>query len=145
MPSSPPKSLEMGIDIGDLDEVIMVQSPPSVAATLQRIGRAGHRVNEVSRGSLYPSHAQDFIEAAALANAVAERDIEPLQLLYNPLDVLAQIIIGMVAHRERFIQSTAATQSGPYVDLERGQFDSSSICQGPAMQAPGRELKPESC
>ena len=92
---------------------------------MQRIGRAGHRVNEVSRSSLYPSHAQDFIEAAALANAVAERDIEPLQLLYNPLDVLAQIIIGMVAHRERSIDSIyrLLRQSGPYVDLERGQFD----------------------
>ena len=138
-------SLEMGIDIGDLDEVIMVQSPPSVAATLQRIGRAGHRVNEVSRGSLYPSHAQDFIEAAALANAVAERDIEPLQLLYNPLDVLAQIIIGMVAHRERSIDSIyrLLRQSGPYVDLERGQFDLIiDMLSGRYAGSRVRELKP---
>ena len=118
-------SLEMGIDIGDLDEVIMVQSPPSVAATLQRIGRAGHRVNEISRGCLYPSHAQDFIEAAALTQAVAQRDIEPLQLLYNPLDVLAQIIIGMVANFERSIEAiySLLRQSGPYHDLAREQFD----------------------
>ena len=138
-------SLEMGIDIGDLDEVIMVQSPPSVAATLQRIGRAGHRVNEISRGSLYPSHAQDFIEAAALANAVAERDIEPLQLLYNPLDVLAQIIIGMVAHSERSIDSIyqLLRQSGPYHDLERTQFDLIiDMLSGRYAGSRVRELKP---
>ena len=70
-------SLEMGIDIGHLDEVVMVQSPPSVASTLQRIGRAGHQVGEVSRGTLYPTHAQDFLEAAVLYDAVKARDIEP--------------------------------------------------------------------
>ena len=110
---------------------------------MQRIGRAGHRVN-VSRGSLYPSHAQDFIEAVALANAVAERDIEPLQLLYNPLDALAQIIIGMVAHRERSIDSIyrLLRQSGPYVDLERGQFDLIDMLSGRYAGSRVRELKP---
>ena len=88
-------SLAMGIDIGHLDEVVMVQSPPSVAAALQRIGRAGHQVGETSRGTLYPTHANDFLEAAALAEAIAERDIEPLTPLTNPLDVLAQIIVSM--------------------------------------------------
>ena len=71
-------SLEMGIDIGDLDQVVLVQSPPSLAASLQRIGRAGHNVGDTSRAALFPTHARDFLEAAAIANAVSERDIEPL-------------------------------------------------------------------
>ena len=138
-------SLEMGIDIGDLDEVIMVQSPPSVAATLQRIGRAGHRVNEVSCGCLYPSHAQDFVEAAALARAVAQRDIEPLQLLYNPLDVLAQIIIGMVANFERSVDSiyNLLRQCSPYHELDRDQYDLViDMLSGRFEGSRVRELKP---
>ena len=138
-------SLEMGIDIGDLDEVIMVQSPPSVAATLQRIGRAGHRVNEVSRGCLYPSHAQDFVEAAALTRAVARRDIEPLQLLYKPLDVLAQIIIGMVANFERSVDSiyNLLRQCGPYHELSRDQYDLViDMLSGRYAGSRVRELKP---
>lgn len=90
-------SLEMGIDIGNLDEVILIQSPPGIATTLQRIGRAGHGVGEVSRGALYPVHAADFIEAAALANATNQRDLEPLQPLTGALDMLAQIIVSCCA------------------------------------------------
>ena len=81
-------SLEMGIDIGNLDEVILIQSPPGIAATLQRIGRAGHGVGEVSRGVLYPVHSADFIEAAALASATLQRDLEPLQPMVGALDML---------------------------------------------------------
>ena len=90
-------SLEMGIDIGNLDEVILIQSPPGIATTLQRIGRAGHGVGEVSRGVLYPVHAADFVEAAALANATNQRDLEPLQPLTGALDMLAQIIVSCCA------------------------------------------------
>lgn len=90
-------SLEMGIDIGTLDEVVLVQSPPSIASTVQRIGRAGHGVGETSRGTLYPTHPQDFVEAAALTRAVLDRDIEPIKPLENALDVLAQTIVSMTA------------------------------------------------
>jgi ATP-dependent Lhr-like helicase len=118
-------SLEMGIDIGDLDEVVLVQSPGSVAATLQRIGRAGHRVGETSIGSLYPTHAVDFIEAAALADAVAERDIEPLTVMTGALDVLAQIIVSCCAHQPWSVDGLFAliTRSSPYRRLERSQFE----------------------
>jgi len=118
-------SLEMGIDIGHLDEVLLVQSPGSVAATLQRIGRAGHRVGETSRGSLYPTHAIDFIEAAVLARAVADRDIEPLQLMQGALDVLAQIIVSCCAHQSVSTDQLHAllTRSSPYHELSREQFE----------------------
>ncbi len=118
-------SLEMGIDIGALDEVVMVQAPPSVAATLQRIGRAGHGVGEESRGSLYPTFAQDFIDAAALAEAVAERDIEPVRCLANPLDVLCQIIVSMTASETWAVDELfeLLRRSGPYRDLPRQHYD----------------------
>ena len=118
-------SLELGIDIGDLDEVVLVQSPPSVAATLQRIGRAGHRVGEVSRGTLYPTHALDFLEAAVLADAVAERDIEPLAPLSNPLDVLCQTIVSMCATETWGVEAMFALirTSSPFRNLPREHFD----------------------
>jgi ATP-dependent helicase Lhr and Lhr-like helicase len=110
-------SLEMGIDIGSLDEVVLVQAPPDVASTLQRIGRAGHRVGAVSRASLYPTHPQDFIDAAALARAVDARDIEPAHLLENPLDVLAQLIIAFTASESwddrRALRTTAPVRPLP--------------------------------
>ena len=118
-------SLEMGIDIGDLDEVVMVQSPPSIAAALQRVGRAGHRVGEVSRGSLFPTFAQDFLEAAVIAKAVRERDIEPQKPLANPLDVLAQILVSCAGSEEWGTDELYAmiTRAGPYATLPREHFD----------------------
>ncbi len=118
-------SLEMGIDIGDLDEVVLVQSPPSLAASLQRIGRAGHNVGDTSRGSLFPTHARDFLEAAAIANAVRARDIEPLTAISNPLDVLAQVLVSMTASETRTVEEAYRTirRAGPYASLDRQQFD----------------------
>ena len=118
-------SLELGIDIGDLDEVVLVQSPPSIASALQRVGRAGHRVGEVSRGTLYPSHAQDFLEAAVVAKAIAERDLEPLRPIANPLDVLAQVLVSCTASEEWQTDALYAllTRAAPYATLAREQFD----------------------
>ena len=118
-------SLEMGIDIGHLDEVVLVQTPPSIAAALQRIGRAGHGVGEVSFGALYGTHSQDLLEAAVLAGAVAERDIEPLKPLENPLDVLCQSIVSMCAHAAWPVDElfAAIRTSAPYRRLPRAQFD----------------------
>ncbi|MDE0692008.1 MAG: DEAD/DEAH box helicase [Gammaproteobacteria bacterium] len=118
-------SLEMGIDIGELDEVVLIQSPPSIAASLQRIGRAGHRVGETSRGTLFPSHAHDFLEAAVIAGAVAERDIEPLKPLTRPLDVLAQLLVSATASEtwevDRLYRVLA--RSAPFAELAREHFD----------------------
>jgi ATP-dependent Lhr-like helicase len=88
-------SLELGIDIGALDEVVLVQSPPSVSAAVQRIGRAGHRVDAISRGRLFPSHSNDILKGAVLSRAVIEKEIEPIEPIIEPLDVLAQVIVSM--------------------------------------------------
>ncbi|HEY5644382.1 MAG TPA: helicase-related protein, partial [Pseudomonadales bacterium] len=138
-------SLEMGIDIGHLDEVVLVQSPPSVAATLQRIGRAGHRVGETSVGTLYPTHAQDFLEAAVLAGALAERDIEPLRPMTGCLDVLAQIIISCTADCEWPVDQLfeLLRRSAPYHDLSRTRFDLViEMLAGRYAGSRVRELKP---
>ncbi len=138
-------SLEMGIDIGSLDEVILIQSPPGIAATLQRIGRAGHGVGEVSRGVLYPVHSADFIEAAALANATRQRDLEPLQPLVGALDMLAQIIVsscaGDIWRAEDLFQ--LLRQSAPYHELPREHFNLVlDLLAGRYAGARVRELQP---
>jgi ATP-dependent Lhr-like helicase len=114
-------SLELGIDIGFLDEVILSGTPPTVAQTIQRIGRAGHSVGGVSRGTLFPLHGKDILCAAAMAEAVAERDIEDLRIVESPLDVLAQEILGMVSMREYPLDELFAffTSIYPYRSLER--------------------------
>ena len=118
-------SLEMGIDIGDLDEVVLIQSPPSIASALQRVGRAGHRVGDTSRGTLFPTFAQDFLEAAVIAKAVRGRDIEPLQPLENPLDVLAQTLVSCTASEEWQTDKLfdVLTRTRAYANLPREQFD----------------------
>jgi ATP-dependent Lhr-like helicase len=118
-------SLELGIDIGALDEVVLVQTPPSVAAAVQRIGRAGHRVGETSRGRLYPVHERDVLDAAVVARGVLAGDIEELVPIRNALDVLAQVILSMVAAEpwrvgELYDQLRAGY---PYRHLKRRQFD----------------------
>ena len=118
-------SLEMGIDIGDLDEVVLIASPPSIASALQRVGRAGHRVGDTSRGTLFPTFAQDFLEAAVIARAVRDRDIEPLRPLANPLDVLAQTLVSCAANEEWETDKLydVLTRAAPYAELPREQFD----------------------
>jgi ATP-dependent Lhr-like helicase len=118
-------SLELGIDIGDLDEVVLIQSPPSLSSAVQRIGRAGHQVGEVSKATLFPTHPRDLIEAAVVASGVINQDIEPLRSPESPLDVLAQIIISMVGtdlwDMDRLFDQL--TSSYPYRNLPRQHFD----------------------
>ena len=118
-------SLEMGIDIGNLDEVVLIQSPPSIAAALQRIGRAGHGVGDTSRGTLFPTFALDFLEAAVVAKAVRERDIEPLKPIRNPLDVLAQTLVSCAGSEQWRSDDLygVITRAAPYHDLPREHFD----------------------
>ena len=118
-------SLEMGIDVGALDEVVLVQSPPSIASTRQRIGRAGHNVGETSKARLYPTHARDLIEAAVLTSAVQRGDLEPLRPMYGALDLLAQLIVAMVISEDWPVNSLYETiiRSSPYADLKRSEFE----------------------
>lgn len=118
-------SLELGIDIGELDEVLLVQTPFSVSSTLQRIGRAGHGVGQVSRGWLYPTHGKDLLNAALMARCIAEQDIEEIHPVEGPLDLLAQIILAMTGVRARNVDELYETvrTSSPYHDLPRKHFD----------------------
>ncbi|HEY4001637.1 MAG TPA: DEAD/DEAH box helicase [Candidatus Xenobia bacterium] len=90
-------SLELGIDMGAVDLVVQVESPPSVASGLQRIGRAGHGVGEVSRGVVLPKWRGDLVSAAVVSERMQEGAIESIRYLRNPLDVLAQHVVAMVA------------------------------------------------
>ena len=118
-------SLEMGIDIGSLDQVVLLQSPPGIAATLQRIGRAGHSVGQQSRGTLFPVHAADFVEAAALSAATIDRDLEPLKPMHGALDTLSQVIVSMCANETWKADDIyqLVKRSTPYQHLLREQFD----------------------
>ncbi|MBN1410139.1 MAG: DEAD/DEAH box helicase [Spirochaetales bacterium] len=93
-------SLELGIDIGSVDEVVLVQTPPSVSQALQRIGRSGHAVGRTVRGVIFPTHGMDFLEAAIMVRSVLDQDIEEVKPVENPLDVLAQVVLAMAAMEE---------------------------------------------
>lgn len=90
-------SLELGIDMGAVDLVIQVESPPSVASGLQRVGRAGHQVGAVSTGVVFPKYRGDLVQAAVVTERMRTGSIESLRVPANPLDVLAQQIVAMTA------------------------------------------------
>src|SRR6202012_1110546 len=90
-------SLELGIDMGAVDLVIQVEAPPSVASGLQRIGRAGHNVGDVSRGVIFPKYQGDLVQATVVAERMRGGNIEELRAPRNPLDVLAQQIVAMTS------------------------------------------------
>ncbi|WP_432069874.1 Lhr family helicase [Streptomyces sp. AA1529] len=90
-------SLELGIDMGAVDLVIQVESPPSVASGLQRVGRAGHQVGAVSAGVVFPKYRGDLVQSAVVTERMREGAIEALRIPANPLDVLAQQIVAMAA------------------------------------------------
>lgn len=88
-------SLELGIDIGDLEQVVMIQTPKTVSSAVQRIGRSGHRVGETAKGIIIPTHGKDLVDALVISQMVKNRDIEEIRPVEAPLDMLAQIILSM--------------------------------------------------
>ncbi|MGA2807670.1 MAG: DEAD/DEAH box helicase [Terracidiphilus sp.] len=91
-------TLELGIDMGAVDLVVQIEAPPSVASGMQRIGRAGHHVDAVSEGILFPKYRADLVACAAVTRAMHEGHIESTRYPRNPLDVLAQQLVAIVAH-----------------------------------------------
>ncbi len=101
-------SLELGIDMGAVDLVVQVESPPSVASGLQRVGRAGHQVGAVSRGVVFPKYRGDLVSATVVADRMRAGAIEAIRFPRNPLDVLAQQVVAMVAMDEWTVDGLAA-------------------------------------
>jgi ATP-dependent Lhr-like helicase len=119
-------SLELGIDIGSVDEVILAGAPPEVNAALQRAGRSGHGVGAVSRAVLYPFHGMDLLRSAAVVEGADARAVEAFKPPQSPLDILAQVILSMAAEREWQLDELYETICSfpPFVALARGLFDS---------------------
>ncbi|WP_294632871.1 DEAD/DEAH box helicase [uncultured Rothia sp.] len=119
-------SLELGIDMGHVDLVVQVAAPPSVASALQRVGRAGHRVGEISRGFFYPKHRGDLLGATVTLAGMRSGTLEPLAIPTNPLDVLAQQTVAACALGPISVDSwyEALRRSAPYAELPRALFDS---------------------
>jgi ATP-dependent Lhr-like helicase len=127
-------SLELGIDMGAVDLVIQVESPKSVARGLQRIGRAGHNVGDVSRGRIFPKFRADLLECAVVARRMREGAIEKTVVPRNALDVLAQQIVAIAAAGTRESGGgedsvsvddlhALVARSYPYAELSRAQLD----------------------
>jgi ATP-dependent Lhr-like helicase len=112
-------SLELGIDMGAVDLVVQIEAPPSVAAGLQRIGRAGHQVGAVSRGVVFPKHRGDLVSCAVVAERMGEGAIEELRHPRNPLDVLAQQVVAMVSLDAWHVDDLAALvrRAAPFAEL----------------------------
>lgn len=118
-------SLELGIDMGAVDLVVQVGSPPSVAAGLQRVGRAGHQVGAVSRGVIFPKHRGDLVECAVVAERMRAGQIEALRYPRNPLDVLAQQVVAMVAMDPWTVEELldVVRRAGPFTTLPASALD----------------------
>ncbi|MGD0374064.1 MAG: DEAD/DEAH box helicase [Streptosporangiaceae bacterium] len=114
-------SLELGIDMGAVDLVVQVESPPSVASGLQRTGRAGHNVGDVSRGVIFPKYQGDLVQATVVAQRMRAGQIEELRIPRNPLDVLAQQIVAMTAMDDWDIAELEETvrRAAPFASLTR--------------------------
>jgi ATP-dependent Lhr-like helicase len=118
-------SLELGIDMGAVDLVIQVESPKSVSRGLQRVGRAGHSLGEVSRGRILPKFRADLLECAVVAKRMREGAIEETVIPQNPLDVLAQQLVAMAALDEWEIDEVErlVTAAEPFHELSREQLE----------------------
>jgi ATP-dependent Lhr-like helicase len=118
-------SLELGIDMGAIDLVVQVEAPPTVASGLQRIGRAGHSVGETSHGIVFPKHKGELPAAAVVARGMHEGAVEATRYPRNPLDVLAQQVVAMVANAPLGADAIfdLCRQAAPFADLPRASFD----------------------
>jgi ATP-dependent Lhr-like helicase len=118
-------SLELGIDMGAIDLVVQIEAPPSVAAGLQRIGRAGHQVGEPSVGKIFPNHRSDLLEAAVVVRRMLDGAIEETRIPRNPLDVLAQQVVAICAMDPWTVDAlhTLVIRAEPFRDLSRQQLE----------------------
>ena len=121
-------SLELGLDIGEIDAVVQVSSPKGVARALQRVGRSGHLVGETSRGRFLPLQVDDLFECAATVEGMNERDVEETKIPEFPLDVLAQQLVAEVVSRAGTGVSSdellsICRRAGPYRNLPKSLFD----------------------
>ncbi|MEO3829812.1 ATP-dependent helicase [Actinomadura sp. B10D3] len=120
-------SLELGIDMGAVDLVVQVESPPSVANGLQRVGRAGHQVGAVSKGVIFPKYRGDLIQTTVVAERMRGGEIEELRYPRNPLDVLSQQIVAMVSMDEWTVDDleSLVKRAAPYATLPRSALEAS--------------------
>ncbi|WOQ69350.1 ATP-dependent helicase [Microbacterium limosum] len=118
-------SLELGIDMGAVDLVIQVEAPPSAASGLQRVGRAGHQVGEVSRAFLFPKHRADVLHTAITTERMLAGRIEAITIPQNPLDILAQQTVAAVALGELPVEDwyEQVRRSAPFRTLPRSAFE----------------------
>lgn len=118
-------SLELGIDIGAVDLVVMVATPKGVSRAIQRIGRSGHSLNKSSHGILVATNINDLVEATVTAKLVRERALDPIKVLERPFDVVAQHIVGIVALAPASADSIyrLITRARPFRDLAHEEFD----------------------
>ena len=119
-------SLELGIDMGAIDMVVQIESPPSVASGMQRVGRASHHVNAVSNATIFPKFRGDLLACAALTRAMYDGKVESVRYPRNALDVLAQQIVAMVAMEPWDVSELyrVLISAAPYGGLSRNSFDS---------------------
>ncbi len=117
-------SLELGIDMGAVDLVVQVESPRSTARGLQRVGRAGHGVGEVSIGRIFPKFRGDLLEAAVVSKRMQAGELEPISVPRNPLDVLSQQIVAMVSLQSWSVDALEALvrRAWSFRELSRGAF-----------------------
>jgi ATP-dependent Lhr-like helicase len=118
-------SLELGIDMGAVDLVIQIESPKSVARGLQRVGRAGHDLNSVSKGRIFPKFRADLLESAVVAKAMREGAIEETRIPRNPLDVLSQQLVAICADEEVSVDELheLVRRAYPFSDLSLAQLE----------------------
>ena len=138
-------SLELGIDMGAVDLVIQVEAPPSVASGLQRVGRAGHQVGEISHGVLFPKHRTDLIDCAVTVQRMLSGDIETMKVPANPLDVLAQHTVAAAAleplDADRWFD--AVRRSASFATLPRSAFEATlDLLSGKYPSTEFAELRP---
>jgi ATP-dependent helicase Lhr and Lhr-like helicase len=131
-------SMELGVDLPSVDVVVQIDAPPSVAAGLQRVGRAGHQVGATSRGVFMPRVPMDVLASAAIVPAMHRGDVEATRVVDNPVDVLAQHLVGIVALQPRTPAELydLARSAAPWAKLSRSAFDAvvQMVCGQGAVQ-----------
>src|ERR1700742_1001177 len=138
-------SLELGIDMGAVDLVIQVEAPPSVASGLQRIGRAGHQVGEISQGVLFPKHRTDLISCAVTVQRMLRGQIETMRVPTNPLDILAQHTVAAAALEPLNVDRWFDTvrRSAPFATLPHSAFEATlDLLSGKYPSTEFAELRP---